>query len=227
MTYWLLIPATIFSFAILFFSIVLWGVFPDWFGIYGYKRKSPVGKIIIRLIILYQLLAISCPYIAWSINSDVVASFVILIPVMYILTLWFYRVDKNKRCFITKENNLKYYLQGVDDQLQHFDKLMKNESSLSISFFCLIPEESLIADITTSIEPDFQYVRKFISGGYLVNKVWFLEGFTKPLLSIDDAAIKQQLTQIINTVWDAGGEFGGWSLVSQKRIDDRMELGQD
>ena len=226
MTGILLVLITIFLVAILFLSLVLWPVFPDWFGVFGYKRNTPIGKRMLKFIMLFQLMAVVSLYISWSSDSNSSMRFMVFLPAIFIIVLWFYRPDKNRRCFDTKENNLKFYLDGLSAQLQRLDRVVKNENKLVLSFFCLAPNETLVNDIRSAIEPDCQYVRDFVSGGYAVNKVTFLEGFTQTISPVDESALNTKLSKIINTVWDAGGEFAGWDLVTQKRVDDRVELDQ-
>ena len=224
MTTLVLVLITVFLVGVLFLSIVLWPIFPDWFGVFGYKRKTPIGKFIIKLIALFQIMAIGSLYISWSSDTNSSMRFIVLVPAIFIFVLWLYRPDKNKRCFNTQENNLNHYLEGINSQLYSLDRLVKNETNLVLSFFCLVPNETLVDNISSAIKPDCQYVRDYVSGGYAVNKVVFIEGFTHTLSAIDEATISTQLSHIINTVWDAGGEFGGWNLVTQKRVDDRIEL---
>lgn len=226
MTTSLLVLATIFLVTTLFLSLVLWPFFPDWFGVFGYKRRTPVGKFIIKLLMLFPVIATGSLYISWSSETSSTARFIVLIPALYIIILWLYSPDKNKRCFITKENNLNYFLKDMKEQLNHYDRLIKNEGNLTFSYFCLSPDSSTTEKITTAIGPSCQYVREYVSGGYMVNKVTFIEGFTPALSSIGESELKEQLSQAISKVWDAGGEFGGWRLVTQKSVSDRVELDQ-
>ena len=165
-------------------------------------------------------------FMAWSSDINSSMRFIVLVPAIFIIALWISRPDKNRRCFNSKENNLKFYLDSLSAQLHRLDRVVKNENELVLSFVCLAPNKSLVNEISSAIKPDCQYVREFVSGGYAVNKVIFLEGFTQAITSIDEATLRTQLSQIINTVWDAGGEFSGWDLVTQKRVNDRIDLEQ-
>lgn len=224
---WVLSLITFFLGVLLFCSILGWVYVPEFFGIYGYKRQTPIGKKYIRYITVFPFLGGSALYLAWQASSGDGIRYIVLLPCVYAIMLWVFRRDKDKRCFGSMSENLDFQLSVFDSRWSAIERSLNGNKAFVFNVYCMAPSRLIADGILEQNKAGSHHADCYLSGGQFVNKSWFVRIFALPTKDIDKDIALSLLKTYLGSVWEAGGELAGWEITSQEAIETQIDLSKN
>jgi len=135
MPFWVIIVSSIFSVFIISWGIVFTALIPQFFGVHGAESDSFRGKLIVKLILIFPLVAIGSLYIAWTSNH-----YFALVPFVHFAIVYAIRVNKNAHTgpsseYSSKQENVDALLNQVNDGWDEWKQLYTKNYLAILTFY--------------------------------------------------------------------------------------------